>query len=207
MLGEYMSVLRRTTANARMKIVSGLWNCWTTSGLHIQYLWLWRTNWSRGSEMWFKTSSSNSIWESWSTNTKQIDYHTQKKQNNECISFCILKNTVSKNNTSAYMSNRNNCCCVSLGFAAVCYRAESSTAAALVSAPQCQDKQEPYKMTSSRMQVGGFLSRLLDTSLNTTWGSSPALWVQYVVTVMLPLTSLRVSGCFGVKPDLTWVCR
>lgn len=42
MLGEYMSVLRRTTAKARMKMVSGLWNCCTTSGLHMQYLWLWR---------------------------------------------------------------------------------------------------------------------------------------------------------------------
>ena len=44
MLGEYMSVLRRTTAKARMKMVSGLWNCCTTSGLHIQYLWLRRRN-------------------------------------------------------------------------------------------------------------------------------------------------------------------
>lgn len=40
MLGLYMSVLRRMIAKAKMKMVSGLWNCWTTSGLHMQYLWL-----------------------------------------------------------------------------------------------------------------------------------------------------------------------
>lgn len=40
MLGLYISVFSRTMAKARMKMVSGLWNCCTTSGLHIQYLWL-----------------------------------------------------------------------------------------------------------------------------------------------------------------------
>lgn len=39
--GLYMSVLSRMMAKARMKMVSGLWNCCTTSGLHMQYRWLW----------------------------------------------------------------------------------------------------------------------------------------------------------------------
>lgn len=43
MLGLYMSVLSRMMAKARMKMVSGLWNCCTTSGLHMQYRWLWGT--------------------------------------------------------------------------------------------------------------------------------------------------------------------
>ena len=35
-LGLYMSVLSRMMAKVRMKMVSGLWNCCTTSGLHMQ---------------------------------------------------------------------------------------------------------------------------------------------------------------------------
>jgi len=37
-LGLYMSVLRRMMANARMKMVSGFWNCLTSAGLQTQYL-------------------------------------------------------------------------------------------------------------------------------------------------------------------------
>lgn len=37
-LGLYMSVLRRMMAKAKMKMVSGFWNCRTSVGLHIQYL-------------------------------------------------------------------------------------------------------------------------------------------------------------------------
>lgn len=37
-LGLYISVLRRMMAKARMKMVSGFWNCRTRAGLHMQYL-------------------------------------------------------------------------------------------------------------------------------------------------------------------------
>lgn len=39
-LGLYMSVLRRMMANAKMKMVSGFWNCLTNTGLQTQYRWL-----------------------------------------------------------------------------------------------------------------------------------------------------------------------
>lgn len=37
-LGLYISVLRRIMAKAKMKMVSGFWNCRTSVGLHTQYL-------------------------------------------------------------------------------------------------------------------------------------------------------------------------
>lgn len=36
-LGLYISVLRRIMAKAKMKMVSGFWNCRTRVGLHTQY--------------------------------------------------------------------------------------------------------------------------------------------------------------------------
>lgn len=36
--GLYISVLRRIMAKAKMKMVSGFWNCRTRVGLHTQYL-------------------------------------------------------------------------------------------------------------------------------------------------------------------------
>lgn len=67
MLGLYMSVLSRMIAKARMKMVSGLWNCWTTSGLHMQYLWLQWGGMNRHVLSWvfycqIKDSSTPALW-------------------------------------------------------------------------------------------------------------------------------------------------
>lgn len=39
-MGLYMSVFRRMMAKARMKMVSGFWNCRIRTGLQTQYRWL-----------------------------------------------------------------------------------------------------------------------------------------------------------------------
>lgn len=70
-LGLYMSVLRRMMAKARIKMVSGFWNCRISTGLQTQYRWLQSeskgsiTNCTDDSALWYLIKPSATQFNTW----------------------------------------------------------------------------------------------------------------------------------------------